>query len=198
MPDYHLCAEALYEALQDDPFYTTLEASVADGRNARDAMLAYYRLSIRDGLAWGRVTSPDDGDYGASVWSLPLDVEASAARKSAKQAALVAALGQAAVEVFNQIESAMAQHEAGLNLHDHWYLSILGVHPSRQGKGLGALLLEPVLAEADNASAACYLTTFSPGNIRFYEGLGFASAGRFPVQVTGGAFSVLVRGPRTG
>lgn len=197
MRNDQLCAQALYHALKNDPFYRTLQAHVADGRDAKDAMLAYYRLSMRDGLAWGRVTSPTDGDYGASVWSLPLDAEASAARTAEKQTALEAALGQAAMQVFNQIEAEMARHEDALDLHDLWYLSILGLHPSRQGKGLGAALLEPVLKDADQAGKACYLTTFSPGNIPFYQRLGFAKVGHFPVAVTDAHFSVLLRAPRS-
>lgn len=196
MRDDQLCAEALYLALRDDPFYRTLETRIADGREPRAAMLAYYRASMRDGLTWGRVTSPDDGDYGASVWSLPLDKKASAARKIEKQAALEQALGPAATKVFNQIESAMAPHEAALDLHEHWYLSILGLHPTRQGGGLGAALLEPVLKDADHAGKASYLTTFSAGNIPFYERQGFFSVGRFPVPMTGADFSVLVRAPQ--
>ena len=30
---------------------------------------------------------------------------------------------------------------------DAWYLSILGVHPSARGRGLGAALVEPTIAE---------------------------------------------------
>jgi len=191
------CAEALYHALRNDPFYRTLQTHIADGRDAEDAMLAYYRLSIRDGRAWGRLTTPHDGDYGASVWALPLDSVSAAARKAEKQTALEAALGPTATQVFNQIETEMAQHEDTLGLHDLWYLSILGLHPSRQGKGLGAALLEPVLKEADQAGHACYLTTFSPGNIPFYEALGFKDVGHFPAPTTAAGFSVLVRTAHT-
>jgi len=122
--------------------------------------------------------------------------DASAQRTSEKQAALKAALGPEATGVFNQIESEMAPHENMLNLHDNWYLSILGLHPSQQGKGLGAVLLRPVLDEADKAGVASYLTTFSQGNIKFYEKVGFEVMGQFPVPATGSDFSVLVRPPR--
>jgi len=196
MPDKDQCAEALYQSLKGDAFYRTLEAHVAGGRDPRAAMLAYYKLSMQDGIKWGRATFPEDGDYGASVWSLPLSEDASAQRTSEKQAALKAALGPEATGVFNQIESEMAPHENMLNLHDNWYLSILGLHPSQQGKGLGAVLLRPVLDEADKAGVASYLTTFSQGNIKFYEKVGFEVMGQFPVPATGSDFSVLVRPPR--
>ena len=41
----------------------------------------------------------------------------------------------------------------------HWYLSILGVDPDHQGKGLGGELLKPVLAQADAQGLPCYLET---------------------------------------
>jgi GNAT superfamily N-acetyltransferase len=56
---------------------------------------------------------------------------------------------------------------------DAWYLSIVGVLPSAQGRGLGATLLAATLAEASRANVACYLETFTPRNLRFYEQLEF-------------------------
>ncbi len=196
MLEYQAGAEALYEALKDDPFYKALEAQVPKGRNARSAMLAYYDLSIRDGAVWGRISMPADGSYGVSVWSLPLSDTGAQQRRADKQAALLVALGPAALQLFNDIEASMAGHEAPLKLDGFWYLSILGVHPSMQGKGRGAALLQPVLQEADTAGVSSYLTTFSPGNIRFYEGLGFENKGTFEEPVSQSAFSVLVRTAR--
>jgi ribosomal protein S18 acetylase RimI-like enzyme len=55
----------------------------------------------------------------------------------------------------------------------HWYLIILGVDPDFQRQGIGATLLQPVLARADAAGVPCYLETQTEGNVRFYEKLGF-------------------------
>jgi len=55
-------------------------------------------------------------------------------------------------------------------------LSIIGIEPAAQGQGIGERLLKPTLAEADAAGAVCYLETFSPRAVRFYERLGFRSA----------------------
>jgi ribosomal protein S18 acetylase RimI-like enzyme len=56
---------------------------------------------------------------------------------------------------------------------DAWYLSIIGILPSAQGRGLGATLLAGTLAEASHANVTCYLETFTPRSLRFYERLGF-------------------------
>jgi GNAT superfamily N-acetyltransferase len=56
---------------------------------------------------------------------------------------------------------------------DHWYLAILGVHPSMQGRGVGSSLVRPILKRADADGLHCYLETAQPKNVPLYEHLGF-------------------------
>ncbi len=55
----------------------------------------------------------------------------------------------------------------------HWYVSVLGVHPRQQGKGLGRVLLEPALARADREGLPVYLETSKESNLSFYRHFGF-------------------------
>ncbi|MEX1218616.1 MAG: GNAT family N-acetyltransferase [Acidimicrobiales bacterium] len=55
----------------------------------------------------------------------------------------------------------------------HWYLALLGVDPTRQGRGLGRKLLAPVLAHCDREIEPAYLETQKPENLPFYERFGF-------------------------
>jgi GNAT superfamily N-acetyltransferase len=55
----------------------------------------------------------------------------------------------------------------------HWYLWGLGVEPAQQGKGLGGILLQPVLSKADAAGQPCYLETQNESNLTFYHKYGF-------------------------
>jgi ribosomal protein S18 acetylase RimI-like enzyme len=55
----------------------------------------------------------------------------------------------------------------------HWYLSMLGVDPMRQGRGLGSALLEAGLARCDADGAIAYLESSSPKNVPLYERYGF-------------------------
>ena len=57
------------------------------------------------------------------------------------------------------------QQMAGPN----WYLRLLGVSPGFQGQGVGCTLLSPVLGRADQEGLPCYLETFVPQNVPFYE-----------------------------
>lgn len=55
----------------------------------------------------------------------------------------------------------------------HWYLWAIGVKPSQQGQGIGGMLLQPVLAQADIDHLPCYLETMNAKNVSFYEKYGF-------------------------
>ncbi|HVL82535.1 MAG TPA: GNAT family N-acetyltransferase [Actinomycetota bacterium] len=56
---------------------------------------------------------------------------------------------------------------------DHWYVSIVGVLPNRQRRGVGTALFEPVLARADQDGLPCYLDTAQARNAAFFQSLGF-------------------------
>jgi len=55
----------------------------------------------------------------------------------------------------------------------HWYLSAIGVDPDRQGSGLGSTLVKAGMERARQAGKSVYLETETPGNVAFYERLGF-------------------------
>ena len=59
----------------------------------------------------------------------------------------------------------------------HWHLAAVGVAPERQGEGLGARLLAPMLARCDRLGLPAYLESSNSRNVAFYERLGFAACG---------------------
>ena len=52
-----------------------------------------------------------------------------------------------------------------------------------------------LLPKPNLVSATCYLETFSPRNLGFYERLGFAAEARFAEPTTGADYVVMVRYP---
>jgi ribosomal protein S18 acetylase RimI-like enzyme len=56
----------------------------------------------------------------------------------------------------------------------HFYLSVLGVEPERQGEGIGSSLMQPVLELATSAQLPAYLETATGRNVLLYERAGFA------------------------
>lgn len=59
----------------------------------------------------------------------------------------------------------------------HWYLPLIGVEPSRQGRGIGTALMLPVLERCDREGTVAYLESSNPRNIALYERLGFRRVG---------------------
>ncbi|HWD68302.1 MAG TPA: GNAT family N-acetyltransferase [Caulobacteraceae bacterium] len=59
----------------------------------------------------------------------------------------------------------------------HWYLPWLGVDPSRQGRGLGSLMLKHSLRRVDETGLPAYLESSNPKNIPLYERFGFEVLG---------------------
>lgn len=62
---------------------------------------------------------------------------------------------------------------------DHYYLGVIGVHPSLQGKGAGRALLGAFCApsRADSNSRGVYLETASTASLQFYYKNGFELRG---------------------
>jgi len=58
--------------------------------------------------------------------------------------------------------------------YPHYYLWFLGVERTRQGQGLGSMLLRSLNARADADRVACYLETDKPTSVKLYEHHGYA------------------------
>lgn len=61
----------------------------------------------------------------------------------------------------------------------HYYLGVIGIHPTLQGKGAGKALLEAFCAPSgpDPQSSGVYLDTTSPASLQFYYSQGFELLG---------------------
>jgi len=80
-------------------------------------------------------------------------------------------------------QAVAAQVGEGIDQHHpeapHWYLSMIGVDPARQGRGLGSALLAHCLdALVDAEGALAYLESSNPKNTPLYERFGFEVVGQ--------------------
>jgi ribosomal protein S18 acetylase RimI-like enzyme len=189
------CAAAV-SALEGDSFYRCITAEFgADDVRRRAALAAYFDYSIRQGTRIGRVVHLEAADVGVAVWVLPQSDEVQQRERSQKRAYLHGILGQAGWENYARIVGFMSGRARTVVGNDAWYLSIVAVAPQAQGRGLGARLLAPTLAEADAAAAVCYLETFNPGSLHFYHRLGFVTRAEFDEPATRAQYAILVRVP---
>jgi ribosomal protein S18 acetylase RimI-like enzyme len=111
-----------------------------------------------------------DGDGAAALW-LPPGVEADGE-------AIFAIVGETVaperLEVLAELGELMGQYHPK---EPHWYLPLIGVDPSRQGRGLGSALLKAGLARCDADGLPAYLESSSPRNVPLYERHGFEVIG---------------------
>ncbi|NJK69854.1 MAG: GNAT family N-acetyltransferase [Microcoleus sp. SU_5_3] len=59
----------------------------------------------------------------------------------------------------------------------HWYLSLIGVDPTQQGKGYGSALIQQVTTQCDRDRLPAYVEASKPANVLFYERHGFQAIG---------------------
>jgi ribosomal protein S18 acetylase RimI-like enzyme len=190
-------ATALYEALTEDPFYITLEQQVSqDAAAAREAMLRYMDYSMKEARAHGKLYLPADRNHGASVWSKPVDAFLDQQISREKKQFLRDHLGTKCLDTYCKIVDFMSEESREVVAKKDWYLSILGISPNLQGKGLGVGLVLPVLNTLDKLGAAAYLETFTPKNFGFYRRLGFYEAKTVHEPFTGADYTIMVREAR--
>ena len=122
---------------------------------------AFGGRALTDGVAY--VT---DGFAGAALW-LPPGVEPDETSLMAHIEASTGGMDQSALlEMFEEMGSYHPKEP-------HWYLSMIGVDPQAQGKGIGAKLMRYSVARCDQERALAYLETANPRNIPLYERFGF-------------------------
>jgi GNAT superfamily N-acetyltransferase len=106
------------------------------------------------------------GDGAAALW-LPPGVHVD-------EAPLVSLIEESVDErlrstAFSLFEQMASHHPA----EPHWYLPLIGVTPSQQGRGYGAALLACALARCDEDGLSAYLEATSARSVSLYRRHGF-------------------------
>jgi len=191
---FQQASQALVESLIADTFYCAISQGLADDLEARKRALGlYFDYSLHEAERTGRcVLAPDPG-LGAAAWLLPKTPEVQTAESKAKAEYLEKVLGSKGHQTYDRIAGYMSPLVAQVVPPGAWYLSIIGISPRARGQGLGASLLEGTLAEASARSVPCFLETFTPRNLRFYERHGFARVAEHLEPTTGKPYVVMLR-----
>jgi ribosomal protein S18 acetylase RimI-like enzyme len=190
---YREHAQALYDTLREDAFYITIEQSVSKEEEQYEALLRYLDYSMVEAAEYGLLDFPQTRQQGVAIWSQPLAAEHEAQKKQAKHDFLRQHMGAASTTKYNDIVGFMSRQSDALLDASAWYLSIVGIFPVFQNRGLGQSLIESTLRQADQAGVATFLETFTPRNEPFYQRLGYRVAGTFFEPTIAANYSLMVR-----
>jgi ribosomal protein S18 acetylase RimI-like enzyme len=111
-----------------------------------------------------------DGYVGAALW-LPPDVHPDENALTALLQRTVS--GQIQKDFFPVFEQMGRYHPS----EPHWYLPLMGIDPSQQGKGFCSALLHHTLFQPDRDNKLAYLESSNPRNISLYKRHGFELLG---------------------
>jgi len=192
-------SNAAVAALESDPFYRCITVEFAtDIARRRAALRAYLDYSSAEGMRIGRVVHLEEAHAGVAIWLLPQSQDIQERERAQKHAFLREVLGVRGSANYHSMVDYMSGHARAVTRSDSWYLSIVAVAPQAQGRGLGARLLAPTLAEADAAGAVCYLETFGRRTRGFYERLSFLTCAEINEPTTQAQYAVMTRLPSPG
>jgi GNAT superfamily N-acetyltransferase len=164
-------AEVLARAFFDDP--STIYVEPDDSRRAQ-VLPVFYEVGTKYAHLFGEAYTTAGHIEGAALWIAPDSGDFTAERMAAAGGdKSFAALGPDAFGRFLTLMTHLSRLRAASMPSPHWYLTILGVEPSRQGMGIGSQLIQPVLKRADASGLDCYLETMKPRNVVFYKQHGF-------------------------
>ena len=165
----------------------------ADHRRV-EALHLYFDTLLRR-LVWphGEVWTTEGTVQGASLWVPPDKWELGFLTELAMAPSMLRAFGWSrALRSLNGVNAAQRHHPKV----PHFYLSVLGVEPSLQGRGLGKALMQPVLERCDAEAVPAFLETESEKNVRLYTGRGFELTETEPLPGGGPLIYYMWRPPR--
>jgi GNAT superfamily N-acetyltransferase len=190
---YERARTALSRAFFD---YELMAYVAPDPRRRKSGVAALYGALLKDCFRWGEVYVTRDG-AGAACWLPPSAAQMSLMRQV--RAGMLQLPFRFGISGFNRL---LAYDAMTHKLHHehaslpHWYLSVIGVEPERQGQGVGGALMQPILARADAENIACYLETHREPNVRLYERHGFEVVERADVSGHRVPIFAMLRKPR--
>ncbi len=192
LADVPATADMLTRAFGEDPFFGFMDPNPdSRERNVRWYLGATAKACIALGGAY--VTSGSLA--GVALW-IPRGREIDAAiERESGLSERAQVFGPATEARYGMLGRAFGEAHQQIAPEPHHYLTILGVDPDRQGRGIGGALLRPFLAEADCNGVICYVETTRARNVPFYERHGFVVADAREVE--GVPFWTFRREPRS-
>lgn len=165
----------LGEAFANDP----LMLHFFDGSPAvvRASAMEFFSILLRARIALGMPANVLR--HGNEVWGLVMGYDTSRPTWSAALTEEWHRLETAVPGLADRLAAYEVISESFQPIEPHYYLGVIGVHPSLQGKGAGRALIDTfcALSADDDESTGVYLETGSASSLRFYLANGFELRG---------------------
>lgn len=177
--DVEAAAEALALAFFDDPGWGHV---LPDAESRADKLLAYFQAELRHTVPEHRELWVTEDGSGAAVWAEPGNWMVPVGVALREAPAMRRVFGRRIVLATRCAVQILRGHPRRPR---HWYLHYLGVVPERQGRGLGGMLIRPVLERCDRERLPAYLEASTERNRALYERNGFAVTEPFHMPARG-------------
>ncbi|MDD7939457.1 GNAT family N-acetyltransferase [Actinomycetospora lutea] len=165
-PETSGLGDVLARAFQEDPVFTWW---IPDADRRRATLPPFFDLFVETFLVHDLVYVDAD-TTGTVVWgppSNPLGIE----DEEAFGVRMEEIVAETDLPRVIEIVTTLAEHHPS---DPHYYLQWAAVLPEHQGRGIGSVLLAPVLQRCDREGVPAYTEATSLHNCRLYERHGFA------------------------
>ena len=179
---------ALARVLAHDPVMSWLVRHEANRPGRLERMLG--ELFLKPAMAYRSAYTTGDR-AGAALWIPPGKGRFNAAEKLGLVPLVARVTGfdlPRALRVLSGMKSRRPQEP-------HWYLSVLGLEPGRQGQELDGALLQPVLDRCDTDGLGAYVEATTPRNRDLHLRQGFALLNEIDLPGGGPPLWLMWRGP---
>lgn len=173
--DFAIASDHLSAAFSQDPLisYFLPEDDTAKQKALKHLSQAFLNYA----QPYGHIYTTADDPKGVAIWLPPEAFHMTLSQLwRAVTSGLITSpfyLRWSRIGAFLALLNTQVQMHEKLAHEPHWYLGMLGVSPQCQGQGIGGMLLQPVLEQADRTTMPCYLETTTPSAVRFYQRHGF-------------------------
>ena len=169
---YEQASEVMARAFQDDAGWKYL---IPDASRRLHLLPSFFGIVVRYSLLYGEVYTTSSVE-GVACWLPPGNTSpifSRLVRLGFRHALSGFELGWAGFRRYVSMETYDGTVHQRFVPGKHWYLWALGVEPAYQGQGIGGMLMQPVLRQAEAEGLPCYLETSTEKNVAFYGKRGF-------------------------
>jgi GNAT superfamily N-acetyltransferase len=179
----------LARAFAEDPVVAYL---FPPGERRREQRLTrFFDLELPRSERLGGSWMSADG-AGAAIWYPPGTWRPSTWETLRQTPAALRVFGRN-IGLASRAQSVMQEHHPK---RPHWYLYYLGTEPDRQGTGIGAAVMRPVLDLCDSHRLPAYLEASSPRNRALYQRHGFEEMNPLAIPGNGPTMYPMWREPQ--